>query len=170
MWLARTGLLMGVFLKTALGGNCSSVLPKQIVLPSGWRAVTLEDLSNDDQHLWQRYHADKCPGIAEGDVAGAGRKSFAVALLRNDAGGLRQQLIVWLRTGSSFTKIVLVRPDPVVAGLFVVWITPPGKSREWDGAQTVNVTHESFVYEKMQAIAWQFRLLNGTFHRLQTAD
>jgi len=94
--------------------------------------VTLEDLSNDDRDLWQRYHAGKCPGIAKGDVAGAGRKSCAVALLHNDTDGkLLQQLIVWLRTGTSFSKIVLVRPVPVVAGPFVVWMA-------WDIPQPSN--------------------------------
>jgi len=171
MMLARTCLLMGIFLKIALGVNCNSALAKQIILPSGWRAVTLEDLPNDDQELWKRYHAGKCPGIAEGDVAGAGRKSYAVALLLNDVdGNLLQQLIVWLRSGTSFSKIVLIRPVPVVAGPFVVWMAPPGESRQWDGGSAVNITHESFVYEKMEAIAWQFYLLNGTFHSLQTAN
>jgi hypothetical protein len=131
MTLARTCLLMGIFLKTALGVNCSSTPPRQVILPSGWRAVTPEDLPNDDQDLWQRYHADKCPGIAEGGVAGAGRKSYAIALLHNDAkGNLLQQLIVWLWTGTSFSKIVLVRPVPVVTGPFVVWAAPAGESHK----------------------------------------
>jgi hypothetical protein len=133
--------------------------------------VTLEDLSNDDRDLWHRYHAGKCTGIAEGDVAGSGRKSYAIALLQNDAeGNLHRQLIVWLPTGTSFSKIVLVRPAPVVADPFVVWMAPPGKSHEWDGGPATNITHESFVYAKMEAIAWQFYLLSGRFHSLQTAN
>ena len=171
MTLARICLLTSVFLKIALGADCSSVLPKQIILPSGWRAVTLEDLPTDDRELWQRHHRGKCPGIAVADTAGTGQKSCAIALLQNDADGkLQQQLMVWLRTGTGFAKTVLARPNPVVAGPFVVWTTPPGKSRAWDAGQPVDITHESFVYEKIEAVAWQFYLLNGTFHSLQSAN
>jgi hypothetical protein len=92
-------------------------------------------------------------------------------LLQNDTeGNLLQQLIVWLPTGKGFSKNRLVRPEPVVASPFVVWVTPPGRSRKWDGSAAVNITHESFVYEKMEAVAWQFYLLSGKFRSLQTGN
>jgi hypothetical protein len=71
---------------------------------------------------------------------------------------LLQQLIAWLWTGTNLSKIVLFLPDLVVAGPCVMWMAPPGAVRKWDGGTTVNITHESFGHEKMQAIAWQFYL------------
>jgi hypothetical protein len=167
----KSFLLMSVLLKLAFSGSCDSLLPKDVVIPSGWRVVTLADLPNDDRDLWQREHTGRCPGVAAGRLVSGDRYSYAVALLKEDAnGGLFQQLVVWLWAGGHLSSTVLVGPTPVVAGPFVVWMAPPGKSVGVDGQPPVMFAHDSFIYEKMEAIATQFYYLNGRFRKLQTAE
>jgi hypothetical protein len=169
--LVKAALLISLLLKVASGAGCGSLLPKDVVIPNGCRAVNLTDLPNDDQDLWKRGHAESCPGIAAGKIASGDRYAYAVALLKNDADGkLLEQFVVWLWAGDHFSAVVLVRPTEVVGGPFVVWRVPPGRSAGVDRRRPVSIAHDSFIYEKMEAIATQFYYVNGKFRTIQTAE
>ncbi len=163
-------LLMALSLSAAFG-DCNSALPREVVAPVGWRVLDLTDLAQDDRQMWEHVHAGRCPGVAVGRFASGSRDSYAVALLKNGTGReLLQQLIVWLWAEGHFSAITLVGPRAIVAGPFVVWMTPPGKAFGIDGKRPIRIVHDSFVYEKMEAVATQYYYLNGRFHTLQTAE
>src|SRR5437879_3401354 len=46
----------------------------------GTKIVSLSDLSEDDRQLFQKEHADSCPGLVKVDFYGDGKPTFALAL------------------------------------------------------------------------------------------
>ena len=170
MIFVRTFLLMSLSLSRCFSADCSSVLPKGVTLPIGWRVVSLVDLPKDDRELWEREHGGQCPGAVVGKLTGDGRVSYALALLQNGPGGkMLEQLVVMFSAGRQFSRITLVKPTAVISP-FVVWVAPPGKYSGVDGTPPVRIPHDSFVYEKMEATARQFFYRNGGFRSLLTAE
>lgn len=133
-----------------------------------WRVVKLTDLPADDRKLWENSHNGQCPGVAAGNFSDD-KLSYAVALLRNQPSGeLEEQLIVLLPEGNSFRRTVVVKPTTVV-GPFVIWKVPPGKYQGVDKAKAVQIAHDSFIYEKIEAYARQYYYDDGHLRSIVTA-
>ena len=135
-----------------------------------WRVVKLTDLPLDDQKLWEPSHDGRCPGIAAGKFTGGEKLSYAVALIRDQPSGrILEQLIILAPEGDSFRRAVLIKPTNVVSP-FVVWKVPPGKYKGVDQGKTVQIVHDSFVYEKLEAYATQYYYDGGRLHSIVTAN
>jgi len=167
-------LLIHVPLSTiCFGENCVSSLPDKareaISDFHDWKVVKLTDLAADDQELWENSHYGQCPGVAAGNFS-EDKLSYAVALVRNQSsGGLEEQLIVLFPKGNSFKSTVVVKPT-IVVGPFVIWKAPPGKYQGADKAGIVQIAHDSFIYEKMEAYARQYYYDDGHLRSIVTAN
>jgi len=158
---------------TCYGQNCASLLPDKareaISDLHEWKVVKLTDLPADDQKLWENSHNGQCPGVAAGNFS-EDKLSYAVALVRSQpSGALQEQLIVLLPEANSFRRTVVVKPTTVV-GPFVIWRVPPGKYQGVDNAGTVQIAHDSFIYEKMEAYARQYYYDAGHLRSIVTAN
>ena len=170
LWLL---LLIG-FGNVCHGENCISQIPdgaREIV--SGfrdWRIVTLTDLPADDQQLWQTSHNGRCPGVASGNFMGGTQPSYVIAMIHNQRSGkLLEQLLILIPEGKSFKRTILVKPTAVVSP-FVVWKLSPGKYKGVDQEQSIEIPHDSFVYEKIEAFATQYYYDDGHLHSIVTAN
>jgi hypothetical protein len=157
-------------------GNCTALVGGAVreaisaELAMGWRVVTPDDLPPDDRALWNRQHSGKCPGVSEGDFAGGGSRSYAIALLRAAApSGYTEQLILVGSGGHHSSRLRVVAPTHVESPL-VVWSRPPGRYTGWDGGPRIDVSADSFVYEKMEATATQYYFQHGQLHTLLVSN
>lgn len=53
---------------------------------------------------------------------------------------------------------------------FVIWKVAPGIYKELDHDKTIHISHDSFVYEKMEAYATQYYYENGRWNSIVTAN
>ena len=169
LWL----LILVPLVNTCYGAACVSSIPDKacevISNFNGWKIGKLTDLPADDQRLWTNSHDGQCPGVAAGHFS-EDKLSYAVALLRNQrSGGLQEQLVVLVPEGNSFRSQVVVKPTTVVSP-FVIWKVPPGKYKGVDQDNTVQIAHDSFIYEKMEAYATQYYYDEGRLRSIVTAN
>ena len=156
------------------GDDCLSQLPpmarEAISGLEGWHLVKLTDLPPDDQKLWQTSHSERCPGVAAGNFTGGGQLSYAIAVIRNQPSGqILEQLIALVPHGNLFKRTVVVQPMSVVSPV-VVWKVKPGKYKGVDQDKPIQISHDSFVYEKMEAYATQYYYDKGSLRSIVTAD
>jgi len=170
LWLL---LLIGLS-NVCYGENCISQLPdvaREVV--SGlheWQIVKLADLPADDQQLWQTSHNGSCPGVVAGNFTGGARLSYAVAMIRNQPSGqILEQLLMLVPEGNSFKPTIVVKPTSVVSP-FVVWKVTPGTYKAVDQDRSVKLSHDSFVYEKMETYATQYYYEKGRLRSIVTAN
>lgn len=166
-------VLLFIFSNACLGKDCTSSLPlaaRRIVSEfHGWRIVKLADLPLDDQKLWAASHDGSCPGVASGNFTSDITRSFAVALIRRRPGRFLEQVIMLAAEGGSFRRTAVTKPISVVSP-FVIWKLPPGKYKEVDQGETVQIIRNSFVYEKIEAYATQFYYVDGRLRSIVTAN
>ena len=90
----------------------------------GAKIVTLSDLNENDKELFQKEHADSCPGLVKVDFYGDGKPTFALALTTKSGANLTTKLVVARQVGTSWKVFILDRADGPVP---VVWSDKPGE-------------------------------------------
>src|SRR5713226_5510699 len=68
----------------------------------GTRIVSLPDLNEDDRALFQKEHADNCPGLVKVDFYGDGKPTLALVLIGNGEGKDSSVLVVAHWTGAGW--------------------------------------------------------------------
>jgi hypothetical protein len=176
MRVSRVLVLMLISLASyvCLADECASLIPdparKLVSDAHEWKILDLKDLPADDASLWAGAHSGQCPGVAVGDFTGRQTPSYAIAMIRKEPSGKYvEQLVLLAAKGEMFTRLTVVSPKSVVSP-FVVWTVPPGKYRGVDQHTSISVSHDSFLYEKMEAFATQYYYAEGRLHSLITAD
>lgn len=122
-------LLMLVQVATAQSRKGACDLPKdlQTVVEGkypGTKIVSLPDLSEDDKKLFQKEHADRCPGVVKVDFYGDGAPTFALALTTKDQANPRTKLVLAHRVGANWDAVILGKADGPIP---VVWSDKPGE-------------------------------------------
>ncbi len=132
-----------------------------------WTVLRLADLYADDRSLWSQYHKGICPGFAEVDFEGNGRKWTALALMRH---GDKEDLerIILVRSGESGLQIHTIDPDFVA--YCVIWKRPPETVQEWDTGKKTRIENESLIVERLESATQQYYWENGEFRYVQTSD
>lgn len=140
--------------------QCGSSIPasvRQVIIQfHDWKIVDESDLPIDDQKLWSTSHAGLCPGFVTGKFSNAENLSYVIALIhKGPTTGILEQLIVLEPVGTSFRQMIAVKPTKVISP-FVVWRVPPGNYQGVEDEKPMQISNDSFVYEKMEAYATQF--------------
>ncbi len=85
------------FISHLCAAQCPSIYPEPVkqflAINPQWKVLDLHNLEDDDQQLWQQYHAGRCPGMAYGNFTGTGDTSYAIALIKPDKIGYTEKLI-----------------------------------------------------------------------------
>lgn len=144
-------------------------LPSYVNGNAGWKVVSEKDLSRDDQELWPRYHHNACPGFTTADLDGAGQSYSAIALLRSEKGQLIERLIVVSRKADQLVEQEVVGPTSVSTP-WVVWRTKSGRVFDYDTGMHIDVPHDSIIYEKMEASAFQYYMLDGRLRSILVSE
>jgi len=66
----------------------------------GTSVVTRSELNEDDKQLYQKGHADSCPGLAKLDFYGDGKPTFALALTTKSGASPSTKLVLAHRVGA----------------------------------------------------------------------
>jgi len=138
--------------------DCLSGLPDSLrssVEQDHWKILSPFDIPTDDWKLWKNAHQGQCPGVAVGNFFPKTNSSFVVALIQGDdpKNLLEKVVLLTEKKGQPITEIV-VNPMQVAAPS-VVWRLAPGHYAGVDGTR-VNLSRDSFVYEKIASTAKQF--------------
>ena len=123
------GLFVLVQVAAARSSNDACNLPKdlQSVVEGkypGTKIVSLSDLSEDDRELFQKDHADSCPGLVKVDFYGDGKPTFALALTTKSEAYPRTKLVLAHRIGANWKVAILDTADGPIP---VVWSEKPGE-------------------------------------------
>ncbi len=133
----------------------------------GWRILRLTDLIPEDQSLWSDYHKGKCPGMAEIDFDGTGRKHVALALLSRIKGQDVERIVVVRSSDHGLEQHTIYREFPAYV---VIWRVGPGTAQEWDTPKKIRVRHDSLIVERLESATQQYYWANGKFRYVQTSD
>ena len=90
----------------------------------GTSVVTPSDLNEDDKHLFQKGHADSCPGLVKLDFYGDGKPTFALALTTKSRAYPSTKLVLAHRVGADWDVVTLDKADGPVP---VIWSEKPGE-------------------------------------------
>ena len=86
--------------------------------------MRLSDLSEDDKQLFQKGHAEGCPGLVKVDFYGDGKPTFALALTTKIQSYPRTKLVLAHRVGADWEVAILGKADGPIP---VVWSQEPGE-------------------------------------------
>src|ERR1700676_3724768 len=73
----------------------------------GTNVVTRSDLNEDDKQLYQKEHADSCPGLVKVDFYGDGKPTFALALTTKSGAYPSTELVLAHRVGADWNVVTL---------------------------------------------------------------
>ena len=133
----------------------------------GWRLLSVQDLSGEDQALWRRARAGLCPGFAQADLDGSGKVFFAAALIRTSA-HIRTEILLLFPPGARTAPERLSGPDKG-GPPYVTWRAGPGQSYDYATSRTVKIPHDSIMLEQLEANSTQFYLHNGKVRSILTS-
>jgi hypothetical protein len=93
---------------------------------------------------------------------------YALALLNQTKGRAQEKLVLLKVNGQTVTSHLLSGPQNIVDP-FVVWRTGSGTYLDRRTEKQTVITHDSFIYEKMESASVQFYLQDGRIHKLIAA-
>lgn len=149
---------------------CQCAVPPEIKAElerkyGGWMIVTSDKLKKDDLHTWKAMHSRECPGVLEGRFADD-KQSFAVALVQQEAGKTREQVLLLEEQRGGLKPRVLVPPTEV--GVVNVLVKePPGRYSSFDQSQTIKATTDCIVVVQLEARGLLFYWDGVEFKSLQ---
>lgn len=128
---SAVGLYLFVFVQTSAAtspdGACDLSQNLKRVVESkypGTKIVSLSDLSEDHRELFQKEHAESCPGLVKADFYGDGKPTFALALTMKSAAYSKTKLVLAHRAGANWEVSTLGKADGPIP---VVWSEKPGE-------------------------------------------
>jgi hypothetical protein len=134
----------------------------------GTRVVTIPDLSEDDKKLFQKGHADSCPGLVNVDFYGDGKPTLALALT---TGGTNDNPV---------TKLVLARKmdeqwqvtflDKADGPIPVVWSEKPGTYKDMYGRRTILASAPVVVFCGYSSWALVYAWIDGKIAKVWLRD
>jgi hypothetical protein len=122
-------------------------------------------LAADERSVWSESHKGLCPGLAQVELDGSGKTSYALALIDREKD--MEQLVVLMPTGNAYRDTVLEKPFEGIG--VVVWSVPPGDTSDSTGRQ-LHIAHDSIMWERLESASQQIYFSDGQFHRIQLGD
>lgn len=110
--------------------------------------VTLADLREDDEQLFQKEHRDACPGVAKVDFYGDRQPTWALALISGDGATQKTELVVAHQVGKAW-KITSL--ETAKSSVPVVWSQGPGTYRDVYGAKIIRAKRSVIVFGEYSA-------------------
>jgi len=109
----------------------------------GAKLVTLPDLDEDDRVLFQKEHADACPGLVNVDFYGGGEPTLALVFIANARTTEKAELVLAREVKHKWETAVL---DAAESSVPVVWSQGPGKYKDVYGRKVVRATRPVIVF------------------------
>ena len=135
-----------------------------------WSILKTSNLIDDDKQLWRQYHKAVCPGLAEVDLDGSGKRFIGLALIRTTKSAQEERVII-VRTAHGKLETRTIYSDFKVPPYTVIWRAPPGVTWEWDQPdRKIHLPYDSLIAETLESAAQQFYLKNGKLVYVQTSD
>jgi hypothetical protein len=133
---------------TAGSSNNACDLPKDlqaIVADNypGTAIVTASDLSGDNRGLFQKEHADGCPGLLKVDFYGDGKPTFALELITKNQSNRRTMLVLLHQVAANWKVVALDKADGPVP---VIWSEGPGAYADVYGEKKIVATAPVIVF------------------------
>lgn len=157
--------------------DCTSRLPialtRQLTSDApAWRLLERADLSETDQELWRSAKRSNCPGIAQANFDGSGRRQ--VFLLLTNADRSQARLVLYVRNEKrGFEKKLDFGPDPAPR-LPVISIGPPGRYEErlpeGGRGRTIAAKHPVLVWALLESVATATYFDGQTWQEITIAD
>lgn len=106
-------------------------LPKELqtvvkVKYPGTKIVNFSDLSEELRQMFQKGHADSCPGLVKVDFFGDGKPTFALALTEKTGTYPQTNLVLAHKIEETWEATVLDKTDGPIP---VIWSEKPGEYR-----------------------------------------
>ena len=136
---------------------------------TGWKVVTVSDLTPDDKQIWSETYGDACPGIVEGNFTGKGRRQFGVTLIRRDNSRIRQALVLLNPTDRVYVDKVLLEPSDATIPNVVVKF-PPGTYSDAERTRSVRTRFDGIALIQLEASGTLFYKTKDGFSRLVFSD
>jgi hypothetical protein len=162
-----------VFVRVAAAGPSSDAcdLPRdlQSVVEDkypGTKVISLPDLSEDDKQLFQKGHADSCPGLVKVDFYGDGKPTFALALTTQSEAYPRTKLVLAHRVGADWKVASLDKADGPVP---VVWSENPGEYKGVYG-RNIHATRPVIIFCGYSSWAVLYAWVNNKVAKIWLQD
>ncbi len=135
-----------------------------------WKILRTSDLIDDDKQLWRHYHKAVCPGLAEVDLDGSGKRYIGLALIRTTKSAQEERVII-VRAARDKLETWTIYSEFKAPPYTVIWRVSPGTTWEWDQPnRKIRIPNDSLVAATLESAAQQFYLKNGKLVYVQTSD
>lgn len=131
------------------------------------KIVSLLDLNEDDRALFQKDHADSCPGLAKVDFYGDGKSTFALALTTKSGTNPKTQLALAHRVGTTWKVAILDKADGPVP---VVWSQKPGEYKDVYGEKRIHAIRPVIVFCGYSSWAVLYAWTGKQVEKVQLSD
>ena len=153
--------------------SCASALPpgaarKLAAEHKGWRILERTNLSAEVRASWDSAHKGECPGVAKARVA-PNILAYAALLIRVMKDGKQTRLVMLAQNASGY-DLMQVYQEARLDAYPVVYRGAPGPYRDRRYEGTVNIKHDSVIYERPGAGKLAFYYNGRNFSSVQVAD
>lgn len=135
----------------------------------GWSIVTESDLTEHNRVLWKAKHTRVCPGVAAGDYFGTRNPGYAITLIKHEATGTLQTLVMLKPNGHSYELIEIGKPQETSRAL-VLFKLGPGVFEDIETGEKVKSSRESVAFEDIAAGMLVYTWRNGKFKEIQVSE
>lgn len=108
----------------------------------GARIVTLKDLAQDDESLFQKDHGSDCPGLANVNFYGDGKPTLALVLIVNTGTTVSAELVVAHQLAHKWETVLIEKAESSIP---VVWGQGPGEYKDVYGEKKVRAKNPVIV-------------------------
>lgn len=143
-------------------------LPEEIAKKyQGARVITISDLSEYERKLYLKDHGRRCPGLAKVDFYGEGIPTWALILIKTEAGKSKTELLVVQKKESGWKIDSLLSAD---SSRPVVWREGPGKYEEIYGQKEIVAPHPIIIWCDYGSSAIAFAWINNKVEKVWLSD
>jgi hypothetical protein len=133
----------------------------------GTKIVSLLDLNEDDRALFQKDHADSCPGLVKVDFYGDDKPTLALALTTKTEGNPTTQLVLAHRVDSTWKVSILDKTDGPIP---VVWSQQPREYKDVYGEKKIHATRPVIVFCGYSSWAVLYAWMGNRVEKVQLSD
>ncbi len=131
--------------------------------------VTLNRLNPDYRRFYQKEAPKGCPGVADLDFFGTGKRDYAIVLAPDKQGPPSARLVLAEPLGSGSWKITLLAtvetgPAPVI------FVESPGKYEDAYGNKTILAKHPVLLFVGYESWATVYAWTGGKIDELWLSD
>ena len=133
------------------------------------KLVNLSDLDEYDRGLFQKEHADACPGLIKVDFYSDGKPTWALVLNRKAGSTEHTELIVAHYVGNRW-RINLLGTGSPSPNAPVVWSQDPGEYHDIYGKKTIRARDPVIVFCKYESWAILYAWTDNRVSKIWLSD